>query len=106
MKRARNTKKAGKPLWEMSTRELRDATRLFDDPAHHPKAMPVTAADRAEHVRARRRGRPRIGQGAARIQLTMERTLLGRVDAQAQAQGLTRAQFLARAAERELAKAS
>ena len=90
----------------MTTRELRDATRLFDDPGHHPKALPVTATDRAEFARARRRGRPKVGQGAARIQLTMERALLGRVDAQARAQGLTRAQFLARAAERELAKAS
>jgi hypothetical protein len=49
---------------------------------------------------------PRIGEGAERIQLTMERRLLGRVDAEAKARGLTRAQFLARAAERELRKAS
>lgn len=105
MKRSKS-RKPKKAYWEMTTAELREATRQFDDPKFHPKTLPVVAADRALHAQARRRGRPRVGLGAARIQLTMERALLGRVDAHAKAQGLTRAQFLARAAARELAKAS
>ena len=106
MIRAKRVKNAKKPYWEMNSDELREATRRFDDSAYQPRSLPLTAADRAQHTRARRRGRPKVGQGAQRIQLTMERSLLGRVDAEAKAQGLTRAQFLARAAQRALAKAS
>jgi len=65
-------------------------------------AMPSTAADRRLHALARRRGRPKIGQGAKRVQVTMEASLLGKVDQQAKTMGLTRAQFLAQAARQML----
>lgn len=57
---------------------------------------PLTAADRKLHAKARKRGRPRIGRGAKRIQVTMERGLLARADAFARQNRLTRAQVMAR----------
>lgn len=102
------SQKPDKPYWEMTTSELAAATREFDDPNYQPPALPLTAADKAQQQRARRRGRPgrpRIGAGTRRVQLTVEQTLLSEADGAAKARGLTRAQFFARALQAALAKA-
>jgi len=48
----------------MTTEELREATKEFDDPKYHPPALPWTAEDAARHERARKRGRSRNWTGA------------------------------------------
>ena len=83
-----------KPYWEMTTAELRAATRKFDRTL--VPGEPLTPAMRARLRRARRRGRPVIGQGAQRITTTVERQLLARADAFAKAHGVSRAELIAR----------
>lgn len=100
--------KKTKPYWKMTTEELRKATQEFDDPTYHPPALPRTAKDRAQLARARRRGRgrPPVGAGARRIQVTMERSLLKRVDEYARKHRLTRARTLALAVQAMLSSAA
>ena len=62
-------------------------------------ADPAAAAAHAAAVR-RLRGRPRIGRGAAKFNVTMERTLLERVDAYAKQRHMTRAAVIASGVER------
>ncbi len=86
-----------KPYWEMTTAELRKATRQFDDPAYQPPALPKTAADIAQQRRAKNKGgRPRKGLGARTISLTVERGLLARSDAYARRLGISRAELIQR----------
>lgn len=89
-------KKKQKPYWEMTTAELREATKEFDDPNYDPPAVPWTEKDTELHERARRKpGRPRNGLGAKTIALSVERGLLDRSDRLAKKHGLTRAQLVA-----------
>lgn len=64
------------------------------DAARHAKLREQLAESRAN-----RGGRPKIGLGAAKVNLTMERALLAKVDAYAQENSMTRAAVLARGAE-------
>jgi hypothetical protein len=52
---------------------------------------------------ARKGGRPRVGAGAQRINVTVERTLLKKTDAYARKHGLTRATVLAQGLRKILA---
>jgi hypothetical protein len=77
-------------------------SRLEDD-------RPLTAADRRLHALAAQRaarGRPKVGRGAKRVQVTIEASLLKRVDKRAEELGMSRARFLARAAEKMLGNAA
>jgi len=65
----------------------------------------LSKGDRRLHERARRRGRPRVGAGAKRIQVTIEGGLLKRAEAFVRKHRMTRAQFLAEAVEAMLARA-
>ncbi len=58
----------------------------------------LTPAEQAEIDRALRRrpGRPRIGQGAKVVAVTMEKGFLGRVDAYAKKHSLKRAEMITR----------
>jgi hypothetical protein len=96
-------KKKKKQLWEMNAVELAQATREFDEEFVADKARPLSAAGKARHRRAARAGRPRVGRGSQRINITFERGLLSRADKMAQLLGLTRSQLLARALENALA---
>lgn len=104
--------KKRKPYWEMTTAELREATREFDQPLIADKGKPLSPAEQdrfrkaREHAVAVKRGRPRIGHGAARITTTIERSLLQRADTFAKSHGLTRAQLIAQGMERILAGAA
>ncbi len=104
--------KKRKPYWEMTTAELREATKEFDRPFAYEKGTPLTTADKERFRKARdhattvKRGRPRIGRGAARITTTIERSLLLRADSFAKSHGLTRAELIARGMERVLAGAA
>jgi hypothetical protein len=91
-----------KKYWEMNARELAEATKEFDEEFVADRARPLSAADKALHRRAAKRGRPRLGKGAERINITVERGLLHRADRFARSMGLSRAQLVARALSREL----
>jgi len=66
--------------------------------------QPLKSQDRRALAQAAHRcGRPRIGAGARRINITVEQTLLTRVDAYARKQGLTRAALVAQGLMRVLA---
>ena len=56
---------------------------------------PLTADARAALTRAAGKGRPRIGAGAKRINVTVEQKLLEKADAYARRNGLTRAAVVA-----------
>ena len=59
------TLKQTKTYWEMTTADLRKATRQFDDPAYQPAAVRPIAEDIAQQHRAKNKGgRPRKGIGA------------------------------------------
>jgi len=94
--------KPKKHYWDMNAKELAKATRQYDREFVADKSRPLSAADKALHRRAAKRGRPRIGEGAERINITVERGLLGRADRLAKKEGLTRAQLVARALYREV----
>jgi len=66
-----------KPYQNMTTAELAEATKEFDAPGTIDRTRPMTAAERAEEYRGRHPGgRPRIGRGSRRINITVERGLL------------------------------
>ena len=88
-------RKMKKPYWEMNADELAKATAEFDREAVETPGRPLTAAQRARHERARRPGRPLVGQGSERINVTIERGLLGAADKLAKANGWSRAQLIA-----------
>ena len=69
----------------------------FDKPFCFESGRPLSPAQRALWERAKRRGRPRIGNGAQVISLSMERGLLKDADARAKALRISRAELVARA---------
>ena len=99
-------KEKQKPYWEMTTAELREATREFDKPMPGLPGKPLTAADRRLLHMAKRKGRPRIGLGAEKIRVSLERGLLLQTDAAAKKQHLTRSQLIAHSLRATLKRAS
>jgi hypothetical protein len=64
------------------------------------ETKPLSAAERRLWAKAKRKpGRPQIGAGAARVPISIERTLLKRVDDFAKSHKLSRSQVLARGAK-------
>ena len=92
-----------KPFWEMTTAELREATKQYDREELGLPGKPLTAFDRKLHAEARRRGRPRVGMGAEKIRVSLERKLLSQTDAAAKRLHVNRSQLIARGL-RELLK--
>jgi hypothetical protein len=90
------------PYDQMTAAELAEATKQYDQEFVGTPGKALTPAQKALHRRAMKRGRPRVGKGAQRINITVERGLLGRADGVAQRQGLTRAELVARALCREV----
>ena len=93
-----------KKYWEMNAEELANATRMFDKDFVACKAKPLSVADRAQHRKAAKPGRPRVGKGAYRINITVEHQLLVRTDRFAKTHGLTRSQLIAHALRHEIAE--
>ena len=86
-----------KPYWEMTTAELREATKEFDKEPVGETFGPPTAEQRAQDRRARRkRGRPRNGLGAKTISVTVEKRLLAEADRMAKRLRVPRAALIAR----------
>jgi hypothetical protein len=71
------------------------------------ETRPLTAAERRlfKRIMNRGRGRPRVGKGAARINITIEKDLLSRVNAFARKRKISRAQIIARGLELVMKKA-
>ena len=65
---------------------------------------PLTESQRALHDRIRRKaGRPMVGKGARRINVTVERGLLTQADRFAKRNGMTRAELIAAGLRRAIA---
>ena len=97
--------KRKKEYWEMNTAELREATRKYDREELGLPGKPLTAYDRKLHAMARRRGRPRIGLGAEKIRISVERDLLSQTDAAAKKWGVSRSELIARGLRHVLKRA-
>jgi len=90
-------KRKTKRYQDMNAAELAEATKEYDQPGTIHGTRPMTPAERAEERKARRRaGRPRIGRGSERINITIERGLLADADAVARRQKIGRSELIAR----------
>jgi hypothetical protein len=89
----------------MTARELDRETELFDREFAADGAVPLSVRQKAQELRARRRGRPRIGKGTKRVMVTVERDLLRATDDYARRHGLTRAALIARGLQSVIGKA-
>ena len=85
-----------KAYWEMTTAELRVATKEFDQECIGDTFRPATPAEQARFEHARKRGRPRIGAGAKTISVTVEAGLLAETDRLAKKLRVPRAVLIAR----------
>ena len=86
-----------KPYWEMTTAELREATKEFDREFIGDTFGPPTPEQRKQFEKAKRkRGRPRNGLGAKTISVTVEKRLLAQADRLAKKHHLPRAALVAR----------
>src|SRR3954469_11289135 len=79
---------------DMSAAELAKATAEFDAPNAFKKARPMTPSERRQE-RALRRGRPKIGQWAKKISISLERGVLKDADALARKKGMKRSELIA-----------
>jgi|WetSurMetagenome_2_1015567.scaffolds.fasta_scaffold69487_4 hypothetical protein len=88
----------------MTTEELAEATKEFDQEFIVDKSRPLSREARALWLRAKRKvGRPRMGKGAKRISLSVEEGLLAESDALARRLNIPRAQLVARCLRAALA---
>ncbi|HEX4792395.1 MAG TPA: hypothetical protein VH370_01300 [Humisphaera sp.] len=102
MKRKSNKWPAGiKPLTDarsfeaLSPDDQERISRYFDGPIAPRDTRPLTDAEWDEEKRSKRKmGRPKIGQGAKVVAVTLEKGLLERVDAYARRRKLKRAQVI------------
>lgn len=95
-----------KPYSKMTAAQLRQATHEFDQEIKQfPPGRALTTSQKKAHEQARRRGRPRVGEGSTNVQFTIEQGLLRRADKLAQSRGLTRSQLIAQTLQRELRNA-
>jgi uncharacterized protein (DUF4415 family) len=101
------TKKPTKPYWEMTTEELREATKQFDEEFVGDKAKPLSPRMRALWEKAQAKGEPINGKAKQTIAVRLDAALLKRCTALAKKKRLTRDALIARglrallAAERE-----
>lgn len=98
--------KTRKPYWEMTTAELREATKQYDREELGLPGKPLTKADRKLHEEAARKGagRPKVGQGAQRVLVSIERGVLKEADAAARKLHITRSQLVTRGLREMIAK--
>ncbi len=88
-----------KDYTKMTQAELARATREFDA-GNEPRFLKPPAEEKRRHDALmrkvkRRRGRPRVGAGAERVQITLEGTLLQKADQFARAKGISRSELIA-----------
>ena len=101
MKAKTKAKKPWKPWWEMHKEELAKATAKYDRPfVAMNESKPLTERNKRILAKARQRGRPQIGDGADRVLISIERTLLKQADEFAALHGLKRSELIAKALTR------
>jgi hypothetical protein len=91
-------KNSKKRFQDMNLAELRKATKEFDQEFIADKARPMNAAEQKRDRQLRRhRGRPRVGKGAEKINVCLERGLLESVNRLAKEKGIGRSTLIAQA---------
>jgi hypothetical protein len=96
-----------KPYWQMTAKELAEATKQFDEPFVADRSRPLTAAEREQWNRLKRkRGRPKVGQGFKRVSVSIEQSLLNRATALAKKRRVSRSRLFAQLLEKALAESS
>jgi hypothetical protein len=94
-----------KAFWEMTAKELAEATRQFDEPFVAKQSRPLTLEEKARWRRAKgKRGRPKVGQGFKRISVSIDQGLLQRATALARKRRVSRSKLFAQVIEKELAR--
>ena len=84
-------KKHTKPYWEMTTAELREATKQFDEEFVGDKARPLSPKMKALWERAKAKGEPAAnGQTDQTIAVRLDKSLLKRCTALAKKKRLSR----------------
>jgi hypothetical protein len=83
---------------EMTKRQLVAETALYDEEFSADQFGPLDAESRKDWKRFKRRvGRPRVGEGAVRVSVSLERGLLKAVDHLAKELAVKRAELIAEA---------
>ena len=96
MKTKRSKKTRTKPPGKRTKAELDKMSAEFDREFVADTFAPPTAEANERLLRAKRkRGRPRVGAGSKPISVTVERTLLSRIDRIAKRRKTTRAKLIA-----------
>lgn len=91
------TKKPSKPYWEMTTAELREATKQFDEEFVGDKGRPLTPEEQALWEQVKAKGvSSENGNSEAHIAVRLDRTLLERCTALAKKKRLSRDALIAR----------
>jgi hypothetical protein len=85
----------------LTAAQLQAAAREFDRPDYRPRFGKAPLDEQRRHDRAlrqarRARGRPRVGNGALRIQVSVERSLLAEADDLARREQISRSELIAR----------
>jgi hypothetical protein len=89
-------KQSTKRYQEMNARELAKATAAFDKELAIDRSRELTDKEKAQWRRARRKGgRPKVGNGARVICVSIEKGLLSRADRLARKLQLPRTQLIA-----------
>ena len=103
----KKTKKAPSPYQKfaaLSASEKEAFYRECDDPAIALRAEPLSPRMQKLWEKAKRKGgRPRVGRGATRVLISIERGLLEDADALARDQKITRSQLFSRGVKAVLA---
>jgi hypothetical protein len=92
---------------QMSDAQRAAFVKQYDRDIPLSETRPLTIAEQKlfKRILRRGRGRPRIGKGAARINITIEKGLLGRVNAFSKKQKISRARMIAKGLELVMKKA-
>jgi len=82
------------PYGGMTARELDAEVAKFDREMVGVPGKALSSKQKIQHRRARKMGRPVTGKGAKRIAITMERSLLGKVDLYARKKKMSRSAMI------------
>jgi hypothetical protein len=96
-------KKGTKPYWEMTTDELREATKEFDEEFLVDKARTLTPQMRVRWQRAKNKKTTENGKDEKMIVVRLENVLLERCNALAKKKGISRDALIVRGLKAVLA---
>src|SRR6266404_5921273 len=92
-----SSKKKSKPYWEMTTAELREATKQFDEEFIADKGRPLTPEEQALWEEVKAKGEvPTNGKAEETIAVRLDMALLKRCTALARKKRLSRDTLIAR----------